>query len=174
MPDPEIARRTEMQVKAEANGVPGPPLPFRVEFFVNGIPKGQPRGRAFVTGGRARIFTPGTAEAWKGDVARAAAWAAPAAPLTGPVRVDVAIWLPRPKRLMRKGDPDRSIWCTAKPDCDNLAKAILDALTVLGFWRDDAQVCAFSLTKSYHGKTPEGCGNLGRPGARIAIEDLSG
>ncbi|NCA12937.1 MAG: RusA family crossover junction endodeoxyribonuclease, partial [Proteobacteria bacterium] len=39
---------------------------------------------------------------------------------------------------------------TAKPDADNCAKAVMDALTQLGaFWRDDAQVVELRVWKDY-------------------------
>jgi hypothetical protein len=38
---------------------------------------------------------------------------------------------------------------TGKPDADNLAKAVLDALTTLGIWHDDAQVCQLDTLKIY-------------------------
>lgn len=38
---------------------------------------------------------------------------------------------------------------TKKPDCDNVSKAVLDALTRAGIWRDDSQVQAEHVTKWY-------------------------
>lgn len=35
------------------------------------------------------------------------------------------------------------------PDCDNLVKLLLDVLTELHFWRDDAQVTALEVRKYY-------------------------
>lgn len=38
---------------------------------------------------------------------------------------------------------------TSKPDCDNLAKAVLDALSDLGAWEDDRQVIRLTVCKEY-------------------------
>lgn len=64
-----------------------------------------------------------------------------------PVRVRVDFRVPRPKKP-KHGCP------VTKPDVDNLAKAVLDALGNLRgqgsiMWRDDAQICELVVTKSY-------------------------
>ena len=41
---------------------------------------------------------------------------------------------------------------TAKPDVDNLLKAVMDALTDDGWWHDDSLVCAVVALKSYAAK----------------------
>ena len=79
---------------------------MKISFFVRGQPKAQPRGRAFAVGGKARIYNPATAEGWKGAIACAALQHLPTEPLTGPLRVDIDFFLPRPKRLMRRKDAD--------------------------------------------------------------------
>ena len=38
-------------------------------------------------------------------------------------------------------------WRTAKPDTDNLEKALKDEMTRLHFWADDAQVCSEIVEK---------------------------
>lgn len=143
-----------------------------IRFWVPGIPKPQPRPRAFAmrikgTGkSSARVYNPGTAEAWKNDIAIAAREHIPAEPLTGPVLCAIDFFLPRPKRLMRKKDPDGAIRHDRKPDRDNLDKAVLDALTHLGFWLDDGQACTGGVRKFYH---PKGHG----PGAHIIIKQVN-
>ena len=126
-------------------------IPGTIEFFAHGLPKGQPRARAFAIKGKVRMYDPGTAEGWKSAVAEAArpyinAFA------VGPVRLTIVFEFPRPKSHKRKnGDlrPDRPIFHTAKPDCDNAAKALMDALTQIGVWTDDAQVAELCVTKKY-------------------------
>lgn len=136
---------------------------------VDGIPKGQPRPQAFARkiGGKvvARVFTPGTAEAWKSAVAVAMEPHRPAAPFEGPVSVDLLFLLPRPKARSRKNDPAGPLWCATRPDVDNLSKAVLDCLTLQGWWRDDAQVVHLRVTKHWH--------SIGeRPGAVIGVMPL--
>lgn len=134
-------------------------------FDVHGEPKGQPRTRACLRGKRAGVYDPGTADGWKSLVAIAARPYLPASPIDAPVRLDLVFLFPRPARLMRKKDPEGQIPHTAKPDRDNLDKAVMDALTAIGMWRDDALVCAGSVEKYYVAK--------GRPsGALVKISVL--
>lgn len=134
-------------------------------FRVNGTPKAQPRARATMRGGHAGVFDPGTAAEWKARVALAARPYRPDQPIAGPVAVTIDLFFPRPKRLCRARDPHGRIRHTAKPDRDNCEKAILDALTQDGWFRDDSQVCAGAVSKWYHEIG-------GRPGAVIVIEEL--
>jgi Holliday junction resolvase RusA-like endonuclease len=135
-----------------------------ISFFAEGTPKGQPRPKAFANKktGRAGVYDPGTAEGWKGEVAIAAKPHRPEAPLEGPLRLFLNFILPRPKGHYRTGKraaelrDDAPGWHTAKPDADNFVKAVMDALTMLHFWRDDSQVCVLSVRKVY-GNNVTGC-----------------
>lgn len=40
-------------------------------------------------------------------------------------------------------------WKPTKPDTGNVQKALLDEMTKLGFWVDDAQICNEQCLKSY-------------------------
>ena len=42
---------------------------------------------------------------------------------------------------------------TKKPDCDNIAKSILDALNNVAYY-DDSQICKLSVEK-YYGEVPK-------------------
>lgn len=124
---------------------------MKIQFAVDGIPKGQPRPRAFAINGKARVYDAGTAEAWKSAIAIAAKRHLPAQPIDGPVYVQVHHYMPRPKshytkKGLRDTAPSEHV---AKPDIDNLLKAALDALTAIGMWRDDAQVWGACVTKHY-------------------------
>lgn len=133
-----------------------------VAFTAYGNPKGQPRARAFARGGKVRMYDPGTAEGWKAIVAAAAQQFVPAKPCEGMVALDLKFWMPRPKRLSkpdRDGNPTPHL---AKPDADNLAKAIMDAFTQIGMWRDDAQVADLCVMKYYHQQGE-------RPGVTVTI-----
>lgn len=132
-----------------------------ISFFVAGTPKGQPRPRAFARnmgGGKfvARVFDSGTAEAWKADIAAAAAPHKPTAPISGPVRLRLVFSIARPKGHYIAGKMERGIRPSApfyhvgKPDADNLAKAVMDAITTTGaIWHDDAQVAMLEVRKRY-------------------------
>lgn len=140
--------------------------------FAAGIPKGQPRARSRPRG--RGVYDPGTADGWKGDVQRAMLPHLPPSPLDGLLRVDIAVYLPRPKtfsKLVReayggtKKIPAGPVYCPSKPDRDNLDKAVLDALVGMGLIRDDALVVAGSISKYYAGAGVYG----GRTGAEISI-----
>jgi Holliday junction resolvase RusA-like endonuclease len=133
-------------------------------FDVQGEPKGQPRPRAFYNkkAGRASVYDKGTAEGWKGAIALAARPFLPLSPLSGPLRLTVAFFFPRPARLMRKKDPESYIPHTAKPDADNALKAVMDCLTQIGMWTDDQAVSSVAVEKNY-------CAKASRPGAAIQI-----
>lgn len=145
-----------------------------VQFFVSGDPKPQPRPRAFARRFgekyQARVYNPATAEGWKNQIAEAARHFIPfKLPLfDGPVSVGIEFVFRRPKAHFRSNGmlkPGVPHWFSRKPDRDNLEKAVLDALTVLGFWGDDGQVCAGPVSKRY--------ARLGElPGAHVTIAPI--
>lgn len=61
-----------------------------------------------------------------------------------PIRLAVDYYYPvnRPKKYMGK-----VLWRTKRPDLDNLTKSIMDCLTDMELWADDAQVACLMLTK---------------------------
>ena len=129
-----------------------------VEFFVAGDPKGQPRPRAFARGGKARVYDPGTAEGWKGQVALAAKAHLPPSPIDRAAIVHLRFHLPRPRGHFGKAGlkPTAPEHHVTKPDADNLAKAVLDALVGIGFLRDDRLVRLLLVSKCYANSTA-GC-----------------
>lgn len=119
-----------------------------ITFRVPAIPVAQPRPRATVVGGHARVYEPRQhpVAAFKASVRLAAAQAYEGPPLLGPLRVDCVFVFPRPSQLIWKTKPMFRIPHTKRPDRDNCDKAVLDALSGL-LWKDDCQVCAGSLEK---------------------------
>jgi crossover junction endodeoxyribonuclease RusA len=85
----------------------------------------------------------------------------------GPVSVIIVFWLPRPKQHYGTGrnasvvKPGAPAYPAAMPDLDKLARAVLDALTDAGCWKDDGQVVVLSAKKLYADGT--------QPGALILI-----
>jgi Holliday junction resolvase RusA-like endonuclease len=63
---------------------------------------------------------------------------------------------------MRRKDPEGEVPCCARPDFDNLAKAVADCMTALGWWHDDAQIVRATVSKFYHAKSE-------RPGVRVRV-----
>jgi len=136
-----------------------------ISFFVDGDPKGQPRPRAFARrmGNKfvARVYDSSTAEGWKSLIAQVAQ-PYRGEPLAGPVRLKLTFIIRRPKKHFRSNKLEKGLrldapfYHTAKPDNDNLQKAVMDALTQLGgFWKDDAQVAIVDSSKVYGQQT--GC-----------------
>lgn len=121
-----------------------------IHFAVHGTPKGQPRPRAFSRGGFTRVYDPGTAEGWKSQIA-VAARPFLCEQFVGPVHLKIDFYFPRPKAHSGKHGlkPNAPRLCITKPDADNAAKAVMDALTELKFWHDDAQVAVLSVFKRY-------------------------
>ena len=135
------------------------------------VPIAQPRQRTTIRTTRdGKIFTGNYTPAnhpvrqFKADV-RAAVSRVLSAPLDGPVALRVVFVLPRPKRLIWKRREMPRLPHTARPDLDNLVKAIKDSLNGLA-WRDDSQVVEFSAGKCY------ASGNE-LPGVELAIEEAS-
>lgn len=62
---------------------------------------------------------------------------------SGPVRVTVRVFLPLPKSRPKRMESEP---CTVKPDADNIAKAVLDALNGIAY-EDDAQVVELHVYK---------------------------
>jgi len=134
-----------------------------------GMPKGQPRARAFSRGGKAAVYDPGTAEGWKGCVA-VACQELEGRTLLQPLAVHLTFYMPRPKSHYRTNgqlkDSAPVFLHDQKPDADNLAKAVLDALTVIRVWMDDDQVCELQVRK--HWEIP----GEHAPGCSIRISEL--
>lgn len=59
----------------------------------------------------------------------------PDKPFDGPLELTLYFGFP-----LIKSDKGKAAAMTTKPDFDNLAKSVCDALTDLGFWHDDSQV----------------------------------
>jgi Holliday junction resolvase RusA-like endonuclease len=127
---------------------------------IYGTPKAQPRPRAFARNGKARMYDPGTAEAWKSDISGQTE-ALHNMQLDGPLKVYLYFFMQRPKAHYKSDGVTFKLNApydyTKKPDCDNLAKAVLDACTALGVWKDDSQVVILEIIKAWSSTTRSGC-----------------
>jgi len=137
---------------------------------VRGIPAPQGSKRGFVNNGRvSMVESSKKVKPWRQDVKHAALDVlGDAPPLDGPVLVDVWFRLTRPKSHYGTGGNSRVLKILAprypagKPDIDKLLRSTLDALGEAGVWRDDAQVVAVTMRKTY--------GDVA--GARIHVREL--
>lgn len=145
----------------------------KMELSIPCTPVAQPRIKARVIqpkkGGRAfaHFYTPAKADGFKDALILAMRAHAefPKEPWTGPIGFTCEIFFERPARLSRKCDPEGAIRHTVKPDFDNVIKAVCDAGTTAGVWKDDAQVCRSVVDKWYVAKGH-------RPGVWITVEQL--
>jgi Holliday junction resolvase RusA-like endonuclease len=110
--------------------------------------------------------------AWKEALFIEAKRHKPFEPLAGAVRCKIVFTFRRPKsHFTSKGllRDDAPFHRKSKPDLDNLAKAVMDVLTQVGYWRDDAQIVELSLMKMYATEYAE-CQEY--PGAYIEVETV--
>jgi Holliday junction resolvase RusA-like endonuclease len=119
-----------------------------VSFTVAGQPVPQPRPRVSTAGGFARAYVPGKhpVHAYREAIAAAARGAG--LTQTGEVlNVVIDAVFERPKSHMRKAGVKPDAPKLPRPDVDNIAKAVLDALQdVIG---DDSLVGRLVVEKSY-------------------------
>lgn len=88
----------------------------------------------------------------------------PDAPIEGqPIRLDVRWLFPYPKSA-KKHKPGAMRWKITRPDTDNLNKLLKDVMTDMGFWKDDALICAETIWKCY----------ADEPGIIICITTMEG
>lgn len=115
------------------------------------IPKPKERPRAAIIGGHARIFTPKNTEAYEKEIR--AAWIRNNGnkPEEGPLRARIYFGLPIPKSETKTNKAlmlARKVFPAKKPDLDNLAKAVLDALNGVAY-KDDSQIVTVLSKKNY-------------------------
>lgn len=131
-------------------------------LYVVGLPIAQPRQRTGIhrwkdksTGedrAMARNYTKKDhpVNAWKAAVVAEAIKAVGGhdSPLRfpeGPLEVEMVFAFPRPASFPKRA-PAFAIPKANGPDCDNLAKAVLDALNLV-LWHDDSQIASLLVTK---------------------------
>jgi Holliday junction resolvase RusA-like endonuclease len=109
---------------------------------------------------------------WRADVraeCQRVMRAAERAPITGAVEVTMRFRLTRPRSHYGTGRNALTVkasapaYPTSKPDGDKLQRAVLDALTQGGAYRDDSQVIHYDVWLTY----------ADRPGADIVVRELT-
>ncbi len=114
-------------------------------FTVYGSPVPQGRPRFFRRGNFVGAYDPDKSRSWKDDVKAQVLTALGGAPEIheGALQLKLHFHLPRPKSL-----PKRVTEHVKKPDLDNLAKAIKDAMRGV-LYRDDSQIVVLRVEKKY-------------------------
>jgi len=105
-----------------------------------------------VIGGRIRKYDPANVRQAKTDLLSLLMQHAPERPIDGPVTVVIHWIYPYLKtQLKPDGTPKKGVYdempCITRPDCDNLMKALFDAMTRAKYWHDDSQVYAVAFFK---------------------------
>ena len=121
--------------------------------FVEGIPKPQPRPRK---GKHGNFYSPDPC-GWK-EVIQACFLQKRQPIIQGPVFLTIHFLFH--KNGMKENECKLH---TQKPDKDNLEKAVMDALTGIGIWKDDCQIYGGTTAKYW---------TAGKSGAKIWIEEV--
>lgn len=109
-----------------------------LQIVVEGAPKAKGRPRF----GKGRVFTPkATANAERGIAwfGKVAMFGRPI--YAGPLAVRIHAWIKPPKKGKR-------VHPITKPDADNIAKLVCDALNGI-VWHDDKQIVDLQVVKNY-------------------------
>lgn len=120
-----------------------------LSFIVPGEPVPQPRPRVSTRGGFGRAYVPAShpVHKYRANIAEAAK-ASGAVVSEDAVAVQLTFLFARPKSHMNKSGIKKDAPKLPGPDCDNLAKAVLDSLTCV-CWHDDRQVARLTVSKAY-------------------------
>jgi len=121
-------------------------------FTVRGNPVPQPRARVTARGKFAHAYTPKAHPVHdyrKAIAVGAAAFPAMCGGLSEqPISVTIKLTFERPPSHLNKSGIKASAPRLPKPDVDNVAKAVLDAINGVA-WHDDSQVAELIVRKSY-------------------------
>jgi len=127
-------------------------MTFVVNFSIEGQPVGKQRPRFRRFGNFVQTYTDAKTKSYETLVKEAATKAMGSSPpLEGPVKLDLIIRLPVPKSYPKKrseGCLNGSEWPTKKPDWDNVAKSVADAMNDIVFL-DDTQIVIARVVKIY-------------------------
>jgi len=131
---------------------------FRCRVFGCPVPQGRPRAFYNKAAGRITMYDPAASRSWKTDIKLQVLKDRPRdlVPALGALILTLTFFLPRPRSL-----PKRVRHPIRKPDADNLAKAVKDALRGI-IYKDDAQVITLHVAKVYHEA----------PGVEIVLEEV--
>lgn len=131
-----------------------------VAFVVPGIPVAKARPRFVRVGAGVRTFTPPTSARFEERVRLSAQQAGVRIQNDGPVELRVVAYWPMTGAPLKRGSRPGRLR-TARPDVDNVLKAIADALNGIAY-KDDAQVALVSFEKRH-------CAQDDAEGARVVV-----
>ena len=132
-------------------------MSWEFDCLVPGPPIGKGRPRAAKMGGHVRLYTPKKTADWERSSALIMRNAWMRAPSDDLCKAEIVAVFSRPKRLLRKKDPEARMWHGSKPDIVNVAKRVLDSLVMAGVIRDDTQVVFLTARSVYASKSEGPC-----------------
>jgi Holliday junction resolvase RusA-like endonuclease len=118
----------------------------RKEIIIYGEPKPQQRARHFQSPktGKIIIYSP---KENNRDASKQLAVQKPRVPLSGPIKMSIWFFMPRPKTVTRK-------FHTVKPDSTNLERFFEDEMVKLHYIIDDSYICEKHIKKLYADDRP--------------------
>lgn len=125
-----------------------------VTFEILGDPKGKGRHRSAVVGGKIRTYTPEATASYENLVKVMYLQQVGNKRLQGAIHADIVAFYTIPKSWAKKrkqAAEEGAQRPQTKPDCDNIAKIILDSLNGIAY-DDDKQVVSLTICK-YYGET---------------------
>ena len=120
------------------------PTPWPRSITVVGPPVAKARPRFVKATGH--VYTPNKTQQQEWEIRQAWIAAHGDVPAIGPLSLHIDVFLPRPKSIPKSRRATAQP--VVRPDIDNYAKTVLDALNGVAF-ADDAQVCLLWVRKSY-------------------------
>jgi Holliday junction resolvase RusA-like endonuclease len=124
-----------------------------LKFTLPITPTAQARPKVAVRGRFARAYKTKDQQANERTLEACLLAHKPKIPLSGPLALDFIAALPIPKSASKKDSAamlSGEVWPSKKPDLDNLAKQLKDAMTRMQFWHDDCQIVSLRCDKIYH------------------------
>ena len=122
-------------------------------FEVPLIPTAKGRPRVAKIGNHARMFTPAATVKAEQEFVALAAPHAPETPIDAPIHLRLTFRLPVPASFpawKREAALACALYPEGRPDVDNLAKLVMDAMNHSGrWWRDDSHVVSLACRKQY-------------------------
>ena len=136
-----------------------------MKIIIPGVPVGKGRPKFSTFGGYPKAYTPVKTVNYE-NLVKIAFQQTGEQPFEREtqLRADITAFFPIPKSVSKKKREEMNsglLMHTKKPDCDNIAKSILDALNGLAYY-DDSQICELSVYKMYSDE----------PRAEVVIKEL--
>lgn len=137
---------------------------MQAQFTVAGDPKGKQRPRTVHTSKGIKTYTPDQTVVYENYIRYSYSQQCRGIFLNGAIEARITAFFSIPKSVSKKKRQkmlDQEIMHTKKIDCDNLAKAVLDALNKVAY-NDDSQISRLIVEKYY----------AERPMVRISLKEI--